>query len=82
MLLRAVAQGRAQRRGGGAGAKIGDQIAFFVYHDAGFADALDCQQAAFDLAKLDPVAPDLDLLVGTPQVLQHAVALPTHQVAR
>ncbi len=38
------------------------------------------QQRGLDFARLDPVAPDLDLVVGAPQVVQDAVGVPAHHV--
>ncbi len=52
-----------------------------VDHRAG-TDALDLGQAVFDLAQLDPVAPDLHLLVYAAQEFDVAQRVPARQVPR
>ena len=51
-------------------------------HDHGLAHIVQRQQLRLHLAQLDAQAADLDLVVHPPQVLQLALCIPAHQVAR
>ena len=50
-------------------------------HDNDFADTRVLGQRAFDLAELDAVAPDLDLLVDTPEEFDRSVVPVANQIA-
>ena len=47
----------------------------------GLVDAVRLRQDGLDLAQFDAVAPNLHLLVGTPQILQLPAAVPSRQVS-
>ncbi|MEO2261329.1 hypothetical protein ABGV43_30945 [Paenibacillus amylolyticus] len=48
-----------------------------LIHDDHFPDMRMCQKLRFDLPALDPVAPDLHLMIDPAQVLQIAVRQPS-----
>ncbi len=64
--------------GAGQPDEVGDQFRpgrpAAAGHDGGLADARQGQQHLLDLARLDPVAADLDLAVGAAQVLKYPPA--------
>ncbi len=84
-----VGQVRPQRGGLGRGTGAGDHVGHeppaggvVTGDDRGLHDAVVRHQRVLDLAQLDAVAADLDLVVGAAEVLDHAVVATASKIAR
>ena len=80
------AQGRGRRHSGSRGRdQIGDELIVAgdpARRDGRLVDDAGRQESNLDLAGLDTESPDLHLLIGSPEELEHAIRCPSREIAR